>query len=250
MDYMLGTITLFAGNFAPYGWAFCDGTVLNIQQNAALFSLISNCYGGDGKTTFALPDLRGYVPVGANYSGSTAPPSTKSRYILGQKVGNESYNGNVALTGGQLPAHTHPLADHAHSVGAHTHSINSSSNISFNVGIPANGDPGDTSVPVSNACFANGTAGGKNALIYNTKPSTLMMDSQSVNTSVNVTGNTGNNSAFNTQSGVTPDSKAFNVTGNNNVNTTTQVPFSADVRQCSLAINYIICVEGVYPNRP
>lgn len=60
----LGSICLFAGNYAPEGWAFCDGSILPINQNCALFSLLDTTYGGDGRTTFALPDLRGRVPVG------------------------------------------------------------------------------------------------------------------------------------------------------------------------------------------
>lgn len=61
----MGTIKLFAGNFVPHGYAFCHGQLLPINQNQALFSILGTTYGGDGKTTFALPDLRGRVPVGA-----------------------------------------------------------------------------------------------------------------------------------------------------------------------------------------
>lgn len=63
-DAMLGEVKLFAGNFAPRGWAFCDGQVLSISSNTALFSILGTIYGGDGRTTFALPDLRGSIPVG------------------------------------------------------------------------------------------------------------------------------------------------------------------------------------------
>lgn len=63
MDPFIGTIQLFAGNFAPKGWAFCEGQLLPISGHTALFSLIGTTYGGDGRTTFALPDLRGRVPV-------------------------------------------------------------------------------------------------------------------------------------------------------------------------------------------
>ena len=68
MEELIGTIKLFAGNFAPHGWLICDGRLLNITQNAALFSIIGTTYGGDGRTTFALPDLRGRVPVGFGQS--------------------------------------------------------------------------------------------------------------------------------------------------------------------------------------
>lgn len=65
MEELIGTIKLFAGNFAPHGYAFCHGQLLPINQNQALFSILGTTYGGDGRTTFALPDLRGRVPVGA-----------------------------------------------------------------------------------------------------------------------------------------------------------------------------------------
>lgn len=64
MDAFIGTIIIFGGNFAPRDWAFCNGQLLQIQQYSALYSLIGDTYGGDGRTTFALPDLRGRVPMG------------------------------------------------------------------------------------------------------------------------------------------------------------------------------------------
>jgi microcystin-dependent protein len=65
MDPILGTIIIFAGNFAPKGWALCDGSILAISSNSALFSLLGTTYGGNGTTTFALPDLRGRAPISA-----------------------------------------------------------------------------------------------------------------------------------------------------------------------------------------
>jgi microcystin-dependent protein len=94
-----GEIVLFAGNFAPRGWAFCDGQLLSIAQNTALFSLLGTTYGGNGQTTFALPDLRGRTPIGPRQG-----PGLSNR-DLGQQVGEE----NVTLTVNQLPAHNHPL---------------------------------------------------------------------------------------------------------------------------------------------
>jgi microcystin-dependent protein len=67
-DAYLGEIRLFAGNFAPRGWAFCNGQILSLQQNTALFSLLGTTYGGNGQSTFALPDLRSRVPVHTGYS--------------------------------------------------------------------------------------------------------------------------------------------------------------------------------------
>lgn len=93
----VGEIRMFAGNFAPRGWSFCDGRQLPISQNDALFSLLGTIYGGDGRTTFALPDLRGRL---AMHNGSG--PGLSSRAI-GQKIGSE----NVILTQAQIPSHTH-----------------------------------------------------------------------------------------------------------------------------------------------
>jgi microcystin-dependent protein len=95
----IGQIMMFAGNFAPAGWALCDGRLLEISDNDALFKAIGTSYGGDGTVTFALPDLRGRVPLGQG-----AGPGLSS-YQLGQKVGVES----VALTAAQMPSHAHPL---------------------------------------------------------------------------------------------------------------------------------------------
>ncbi len=95
---MLGEIKLFAGNYPPRGWAFCDGHLISVAENPALFSILSNYYGGDGRTTFGLPDLRGRVPLG---SGS-APGLTPRQ--MGQSGGYERVSINIA----QMPAHSHP----------------------------------------------------------------------------------------------------------------------------------------------
>ncbi|MEM1204441.1 MAG: tail fiber protein [Acidobacteriota bacterium] len=92
-------IRIFAGNFAPRGWAFCDGQLLPVSQNTALFSLIGTTYGGDGRTTTALPDLQGRV---AMHPGR-GPGLTSRR--LGQRGGVET----VTLSEAQMPNHTHSL---------------------------------------------------------------------------------------------------------------------------------------------
>lgn len=93
----IGQITLFGGNFAPRGWAFCSGQLLSISQNTALFSILGTTYGGNGQTTFALPDLRGRVPVHPGQG-----PGLANR-TLGESSGNE----NVTLQTEQIPAHGH-----------------------------------------------------------------------------------------------------------------------------------------------
>jgi microcystin-dependent protein len=96
----LGEIRMFAGNFPPRGWAFCDGQLLSIAQNDALFMLLGTTYGGDGVTTFALPDMRGRFPVNPVSGGE----GVTSRF-LGEQFGEEA----VTLTGANLPPHTHSL---------------------------------------------------------------------------------------------------------------------------------------------
>ena len=93
----VGEIRMFAGNFAPRGWAFCDGQLLAVSQNDALFSLLGTIYGGDGRTTFGLPDLRGRVPIEQGHG-----PGLSERR-LGAKLGSEK----VTLTVNQLPSHRH-----------------------------------------------------------------------------------------------------------------------------------------------
>lgn len=95
----VGEIRMFGGNFAPAGWAFCDGQLLSISEYETLFQLIGTTYGGDGQTTFALPDLRGRLPVHMGQG-----PGLSSR-ILGEMGGVES----VTITTSQLPVHSHAL---------------------------------------------------------------------------------------------------------------------------------------------
>ena len=93
----LAEIVMFAGNFAPRGWALCQGQILSIAQNTALFSLLGTTYGGNGVTTFALPDLRGRVPVGAGQGPGL------SSIAQGEVAGSET----VTLLATQMPTHTH-----------------------------------------------------------------------------------------------------------------------------------------------
>jgi len=98
-ESFIGEIRMFAGNFAPRAWAFCSGQLLAISQNEALFSLLGTIYGGDGRTTFALPDMRGRLPVHAGQG-----PGLSERR-LGIRGGLEQ----VTLTSAQLPSHTHTM---------------------------------------------------------------------------------------------------------------------------------------------
>ncbi|MEO8406452.1 MAG: tail fiber protein [Chitinophagaceae bacterium] len=96
MDGVIGVVTCFAGNFAPKNWTTCDGQTLSIAQNQALFAILGNSFGGDGVTTFNLPDLRGRTPVSPGQSGGSA-------YALGQKAGSET----TTLQANNVPTHTH-----------------------------------------------------------------------------------------------------------------------------------------------
>jgi microcystin-dependent protein len=95
----IAEIRIFGFNFAPVGWAFCDGQVLPISQNTALFSLLGVNFGGNGVSNFALPDLQGRVPLQQGQGGGPSP------YNLGQTGGSVS----VALTTAQMPSHNHAL---------------------------------------------------------------------------------------------------------------------------------------------
>lgn len=100
MEPLIAQIMLFGGNFAPRGWAFCDGQLLPISSYSALYSILGTTYGGDGRTTFALPDLRGRVPCHAGQG-----PGLTTRQI-GQRIGAE----DVTLVANQIPPHSHPMS--------------------------------------------------------------------------------------------------------------------------------------------
>src|SRR3982751_2383413 len=139
---VIAQVTLFAGNFAPRNWAFCNGQVMSIAQNTALFSLIGTIYGGNGQTTFALPDLRGRVAIHAGQG-----PNLQNR-LLGENGGTQ----NITLTINNLPAHNHTLD-------------------AVTGGQAASSLPGTTDLPNSNyPAMVNGSS---NA--YSTSPSAAKM---------------------------------------------------------------------------
>lgn len=140
----VGEIRMFAGNFAPRGWALCDGQLLAVSQNDALFSLLGTIYGGDGRTTFGLPDLRGRLPMHAG----DGPGLSQRR--LGAKGGAES----VTLNVNQLPSHTHQLKA-SDNVAGRTDPANNVLGRSTNIDLYT-GDPPD----VNAAATAIGAVGG------------------------------------------------------------------------------------------
>lgn len=178
-EFYIGQIFMFAGNFPPRGSAFCNGQLLPIQQNEALFSILGTTYGGDGRTSFALPDLRGRAPI----QQGTGPGL--SSYSLGQKVGQES----ITLTQAQLPAHTHT---------ANT--------------VAAQGN-GTTNVADGNSFSHTARTANDATNLYNSSAPTINMHANSV-----AIGETGQGQTVNNM-------------------------------QPSIAINYCIATQGIYPSR-
>ena len=136
-DPFVAEIRIFPFNFAPRGWAWCDGQLLPISQNTALFSLVGTIYGGDGKSTFALPDLQGRAPLQPGQGPGLSPRD------LGEAGGSET----VTLLASEIPAHTHSLrADAA--------------------------DPADTNVPGPSASYGASTGG----TLYQPSANTALAD--------------------------------------------------------------------------
>lgn len=130
----VGEIRMFAGNFAPAGWMFCEGQLLPISENETLFQLIGTTYGGDGQSTFALPDLRGRVPI---HQGSG--------YILAETGGVET----VTLTTSQIPAHSHPAlasSDNAQDAGAQNNVLSTATSMDIYINDAVNQVMSPTSI--------------------------------------------------------------------------------------------------------
>lgn len=181
----IGIVVPFAGNFAPQNWLFCQGQLLSIAQNEALFTLLGTTYGGDGINTFALPNLCGRVAIHAGQAGGM------QNYFIGQFGGSE----NASITVSNLPVHTHTLT----------------APIAGNP--PCSDSAGTTSAPAGNypAIVNGGTAE------YSTSSSdTISMGGAAINTTVPL---------------------APVVSGQQPIDTLS--PF--------LAMNYIICVAGIFP---
>jgi len=201
MEPFTGQIIMFAGNFAPENWAFCDGQLLPISQNAALFSLLGTTYGGDGRSTFGLPDLRGRVPLHAGKG-----PLLSRDYQLGKKGGDEF----VKLDETQIPYHKHAI------------DTSGGSNATSTADLKVSDSVADTSDPL----LANSLAGKMN-------PVTKLLSTKDAKTVLKdcVTG---------IQSGASIPS-VTEVTGGSQTHPNMQ-PY--------LALNYIICFDGLYPQHP
>jgi microcystin-dependent protein len=195
MEFFIAGIIMFGGNYAPRGWAMCNGQLLAIAQNAALFSLIGTTYGGDGRTTMQLPDLRGRAPIGFG-NGAGLPG-----YTLGMHAGTPTH----AMNSNELANHTHVASLADLTVGG---VINVSNESTGNVNSPDN-------------AYLTTTAGGHK--VYNTTrtgTATLASDSLTISGSGGTVtvDPTGNGQAF-------------------------------SIMQPSLAMNYIIALQGIFPSR-
>ncbi|HEY4063547.1 MAG TPA: tail fiber protein [Puia sp.] len=181
----IGTVTIFAGTFAPQNWLFCQGQLLSIGEYAAMYSILGTTFGGDGVQTFALPDLRGRAAVHAGQAPGM------DNYIPGQLGGNES----IVLTADQLGGHTHTVT-----------------NIELK-GPPASSLPGGTDLPAGNV-----------PAVVNGAPNAY--------SSVGSGQNLGTTDSF-TLSGA--------------AGSTSPSPIS--VISPYLAMNYVICMAGIYPTQ-
>jgi microcystin-dependent protein len=191
----LGQIAWVAFDFAPRGWAECNGQILSIAQNTALFSLLGTTYGGNGTTTFALPDLRGRVAV----HGGQGPGLTSRG--MGEKGGLE----NVILTENQMPAHAHTQNPHSHAIGAHTHDVadhshaigdHSHSIPSQEVALRASDSTATTVSPGGNvlATASISSKGGKVTNVYGVGPANVNLG-PSASTAAGVTGSANGNTS-------------------------------------------------------
>lgn len=219
MEDFIGVIKLFAGNYEPQGWLICDGRLLNISQNAALFSIIGVTYGGDGKTTFALPDLRGRVPVGFGQSPGL------SNYAIGEKKGAETNT----LTSINIPT-LKGTVDLTALKGTATGTVQQS--IPVEIAVPCSTAGGGSPEP-ENCVMGVDTSAGMTP--YATSPETgKFMQPLKATVQVNASASLP----------VTLDGGSVNITINKD---TTPVPVNN--LQPTLGLNYIICVYGVFPNR-
>lgn len=239
MEPLLGEIKLFPGNFAPEGWYSCEGQMLSINQFAALFSILGTSYGGDGISTFGLPDLRGAVPAGVSLSGQ-AP-------FLGLPLSPGNHGGNTAsaITGGSVSGSL--VANGTVTIGinnlpAHTHAATALTTAnSVNAAIPANNNNGPNAAPSGQVLgfvhdtSSSGAAPNRYAAAADATSLAAFNGTIASTNGTVANANTGSNTPITV---TLPVAGAATINGN----TTTLQPY--------LAMIYIIAYEGIYPSRP
>lgn len=213
-DQTIGMVMQWSLPWAPQGWHLCDGTILNIQQNQALFSILGNTYGGDGKNTFALPDFRGRIPIGRGLD-----PNFGGNYGWGSTGGEDKVTLNVT----NLPNHTHVATP-------------TPQTLSFSGALTVAKTSATTPVPVSAGvqtylagAFSNSPDGSGLPLVVNNFITAQDTNMVTLTNAVSVT------------TSATALSPTINTAGGGGAHTNMQ-PY--------LVINYIIAMQGYYPQQP
>ena len=223
MDAYLGMIMPVAFNFAPPGWMLCQGQQLPIAQNSALFAILGTTYGGNGQTTFALPDLRGRTLVGMGQAPGLSPVNQGE--MMGANNTAIIANGNAMVTidAAHLPKHQHPVSLNADSLTA-TSTLRATSS-----------GPG-AAAPTEGAALGTTGAGPGSAAIYVGNGATAGVALNAGSVTTKLAGQIDTSTGENSGSGA-----AFAVPVATSAN--------ASVMQPSLGMNYIICTEGIFPSR-
>lgn len=217
MDPFLGQIILWPVPWVPEGWALCDGAMLNPQQYPALFSLIGITYGGNGSSTFALPDLRSRVPLGSQVMqtiGQASGSATASVNAVG--------SGSATIAVNNLPAHTHTATFTPGGGGA-----------SVNIAIPVDNTGATDNVPGATMVLGKGAAGATAARIYSTNAANATLKPFPVSVPA------GGGTVANADTG-----------GGQALPLAVNVPVTVSTLQPALTMNYIIALNGIYPQRP
>jgi microcystin-dependent protein len=215
-DELMGTIKLFAGNFAPVGYFTCEGQLLSIRNYTALFAILGTTYGGDGVTTFKLPDLRGAFPTQCANIGGTPPGGT---YVLGETGGEQA----VTITAVNMPPHTHNIVK-----GPGT---NISGNVTVNTTLQASTNPGVDSTP-----SATNNALGKTVDTSGAGDPNLYTNATPNQNLAGISSTASNNLNFD------PTGLQLTPWGSGPMPLPTVPPF--------VAMQYIICYQGIFPSRP
>lgn len=223
MDPIIGQIILWSGvNFVPYGWLACEGQELPIQQYAALYSLLGTTYGGDGRSTFKLPDLRDRIPMGVNTAN--ANPLGKQQGAIANSAAIQ-IAGAVTLTTNNLPAHNHTGTFSTAAIP-----------VTAPIAIPVNDTASDSGTPSATQVLGKLTVGTSVTKIYTATAANTTL--KPFNASFTVPASTGSLTTGNTGAGQ-PASVASVIQ-----------PNSISTKQPSLSLRFIIAVEGVYPQQP
>jgi microcystin-dependent protein len=210
MDGYLGTIMMCALNFAPQNWIGCEGQLMPVMQNQALYSLMGIAFGGDGRTNFGIPDLRGRVPVGLGAGPNLTPRN------IGQFYGIEQTS--LTLNQNQMPIHAHSLSEKQ---AGKSFSVSSTASLYCNKTQPDVKNPGNAfCAPVKSGMSAFDA-------FASTQDATMNSAAVSVNT-------TGTVDVSNLQIGPAGGTQ----------------PISMPVIQPSLVLRFILCTNGLYPSRP